>query len=941
MRFIPVVKGIHVLNFQSALPILTTAKHKSRKKLLQTNGGIEKERKLKKPQGSLKFRFPGGHCFWIVTILTGSRNKIHPVFAVVDFSAKLFVTLARCLAAAVSMFCAFIAQFGRRREIFPLLMLCLAGGGWDDARAQIPPHLGMIATNEADAKSNELPHFVVREYVVEDHGLMPTNIWAPILSKYTGPNVSLGEIVKGASELQAAYRSRGHPLTSIAIAQQEIANGVVTLNVFQTAIPQVVVSGVRYYCPTVGEVSNLPAIAPVLVSETTAPPATNTAETASPALFPPAAASTSGGWPVPPPASTPAQIARARAALLREYAEMEAKENDTRIHVVSTNAGPRFEVEKYRITGNTILSPQTMARILTSIDGDYGTNVSIEGIRTVVEQLQQAYRERGYVTVAVGLPQQRLTNATVKVQVTEGRLATIDVEGNHYFSSNNVMRALPSLHTNLLLNANILQAELNRANANQDRQIYPVISPGPEPGASALALHVKDQLPLHAKLQLNNQNSPGTPDLRVNGSAVYDNLWQREHELGVQYGFSPEDYKLGDHWNFYDEPSVADYSAFYRLPLGGPASLENTVENHPAFGYNEATHQFNLPPPTGQTELTMYASRATIDTGVEPISSVVEFNDPQRRVITLDEDQEGLTINEDMGFQLSKPLPEFDGIFSTLAGGLDYKIYSQDNDQTNTFVFNEYTKNASGRSVERTTYINNPTLTKEWVDYFPLELSYNASVNNFLGPATFGLAMSANLWFLSSTRSIQPNNTSTNSPPVYYGRKSLDSITGSGESTGYWVILRPSFSQSIVSANNWTTTLRMDGQWSSEPLISSEQFGIGGVNSVRGYHEGEIFGDTGWHASLEEETPPHVVGAVYGGQLLTVRGSLYTDGATAYLLDPQGRSPVSKLWSLGLGLDTSVGSHWQAQFLFSFPMIDTVLVDRYQPYFNFALTAQF
>src|SRR6202012_365318 len=122
-----------------------------------------------------------------------------------------------------------------------------------------------------------------------------------------------------------------------------------------------------------------------------------------------------------------------------------------------------------------------------------------------VEQLQKAYHDRGYVTIAVGLPQQKLTNATVKIQVTEGWLESIDVKGNRYFSSNNVMRALPSLHTNILLNGNVLQAELNRANINQDRQIYPFICPGPDPGSSALTLNVKDQLPLHGKLDLNNQ----------------------------------------------------------------------------------------------------------------------------------------------------------------------------------------------------------------------------------------------------------------------------------------------------------------------------------------------------------------------------------------------------------------------------------------------------
>ncbi len=125
-------------------------------------------------------------------------------------------------------------------------------------------------------------------------------------------------------------------------------------------------------------------------------------------------------------------------------------------------------------------------------------------------------------------------------------MADIKVTGNHYFSSNNVMRALPSLHTNMVLNGPIFKAELNRANANQDRQIYPVIGPGPEPGTSELTLKVKDHLPLHAKLEFNNENSPGTPDLRVNSSAVATTIsgnWT--NPLGVQYGFSPEDYKAG------------------------------------------------------------------------------------------------------------------------------------------------------------------------------------------------------------------------------------------------------------------------------------------------------------------------------------------------------------------------------------------------------------
>jgi hemolysin activation/secretion protein len=84
-----------------------------------------------------------------------------------------------------------------------------------------------------------------------------------------------------------------------------------------------------------------------------------------------------------------------------------------------------------------------------------------------------------------------------------------------------------------------------------------------------------------------------------------------------------------------------------------------------------------------------------------------------------------------------------------------------------------------------------------------------------------------------------------------------------------------------------------------------------------------------------------VTGVVYGNVPLTVRGSIYMDYAKIYLLDPQGRAPSTELWGTGLGLAASVGSHWEARFLFSVPLISTSDTPRDRPYFNFALSAQF
>ena len=333
------------------------------------------------------------------------------------------------------------------------------------------------------------PHYYVRGYTVEGV-LLSTNILTPVFSKYIGTNVSLQQIVKAASDLQSAYRDQGYPAMSVAFVPEEIRDGIVTFNVAQTAIPQIVVAGER--CLSFSNGLEIVARPPRQLPNLPAHPSPQRPHRLPPALFLAGAMFRCDG-------PITSEMAEAMAALRLKMDELELQARDTRVHVVSTNAGPRFPVEKYLVDGNTVLPPAAIGQAITNIDGAFGTNVSFDGIETVVTELGKAYHERGYVTVAVNVPQQKLTNATVKLQVLEGRLADIKVTGNRYYSSNNVMRALPSLHTNTVLNGPIFNDELNRANANQNRQIYPVIGPGPEPGTSELTLNVKDRLPLHCQ----------------------------------------------------------------------------------------------------------------------------------------------------------------------------------------------------------------------------------------------------------------------------------------------------------------------------------------------------------------------------------------------------------------------------------------------------------
>ena len=606
----------------------------------------------------------------------------------------------------------------------------------------------------------------------------------------------------------------------------------------------------------------------------------------------------------------------------------------------ATNAALHFRVDKYLVQGNTLLSPAEIGRIFTNVPAAFGTNVTIDGILDADGALQAAYRERGFMTVIVLPVPQKLTNAEVILKVTEAPLVAIKVknEGGQWFSSNNVMRALPDLHTNMLLNAKIFQRELDAANMSRYRQIYPVVGPGPEPGTSELTLTVKDRLPLHARLEVNNdQATPGTPQLRANFSSQYDNLWGLEHEIGLQYNFSVEELKGGKDYvaTPLDNPLVVNYSGYYRMPLGGYSSVQNEVNAHPgSFGYNEATHQFNLPPPTGRPELTFFASRAVSDTGVQ--NGQVGFATPPSEFtnngviysplsFTTNSAGDNITVNEDLGLKLVLPLPQIGKISATLSLGADLKLFQQTSYNTNENNFLvQYTDQQGQLQVIPFSAPQPQPAVRTALNYFPLNLGLNGSAPDKWGTTYFN----ANLNF--------------NVLPGFSKAADFAKVSGLIPARAKYVTTQLGADRIQTIHKDWTVKLHADGQWANGPLFSSEQYAMGGASGVRGYSNGEAYGDTGWRVSIEPQLPPFNLG-MFGdennGEVGWLRNSVFMDYGQVYLLHgnyfaqfaSQGGLPVGSLpnnpsrlsfWGAGWSLTANIGDHFDARLTVAFPLKD-------------------
>ncbi len=188
--------------------------------------------------------------------------------------------------------------------------------------------------------------------------------------------------------------------------------------------------------------------------------------------------------------------------------------------------------------GNTVLPSRDIERLLYPLLGPGQTLTDVEKARTALEKL---YHDQGFGTAFVDIPPQRVSEGVVRLRVTEGRIEETKIGGAKYFPERDVIARLPATKAGDVLQISKLQEELAAVNAaTPDRAVVPVLKAGSAPGTVDIALTVNDTLPLHGSLELNNQATIDTRELRTVASLAYDDMFGRLDSLAFQYQFTPQ-----------------------------------------------------------------------------------------------------------------------------------------------------------------------------------------------------------------------------------------------------------------------------------------------------------------------------------------------------------------------------------------------------------------
>ena len=94
---------------------------------------------------------------------------------------------------------------------------------------------------------------------------------------------------------------------------------------------------------------------------------------------------------------------------------------------------------------------------------------------------------------------------------------------------------------------------------------------------------------------------------------------------------------------------------------------------------------------------------------------------------------------------------------------------------------------------------------------------------------------------------------------------------------------------------DWTILIRAEAQLASGALLPSEQLGLGGLRTVRGYREREFLADSGWWGSLEARSPAW--SGNFWQKELSAQGLLFSDHGLTW----RENEDSEQLLSLGVG----------------------------------------
>jgi len=188
------------------------------------------------------------------------------------------------------------------------------------------------------------------------------------------------------------------------------------------------------------------------------------------------------------------------------------------------------EVREIVVSPSRILTGEEINTVIAQCSGRFS---GIELLEAVVAELNDLYFEKGYPNAIAFVPEQSVENGIVLIELREGTVGEIKVEGNIFTTENYILRYL-KLEKGEILNLGNLEKNLVSFNRwNSGITASSVLEPGTQAGTTDITINTEEKIPLKAFLTFDNYASRALEKVRYGVHALSYNLTPLRESLSA------------------------------------------------------------------------------------------------------------------------------------------------------------------------------------------------------------------------------------------------------------------------------------------------------------------------------------------------------------------------------------------------------------------------
>jgi len=235
--------------------------------------------------------------------------------------------------------------------------------------------------------------------------------------------------------------------------------------------------------------------------------------------------------------------------------------------------GTPIAVARFDFTGNTMVASADLQQQVAKY---VGRSLTLAELYKVTQDLTRFYQAKGYPLSSVNLPVQRIDEGKVWLEVLEGKVGKVRVEGYRYYKGETLQEQLNQLASGAVVTRDTLVRELLLLNDMPGIEARMVVVPGADPQTSDLVVRITEDGFSHA----------------VSG----DNFGRDQiGEARINYSLAVHGMGRGDELTLALTHSAADLLDYGRLGYSLPVGDQGARLGASAFGSFYTVEDPNFP----------------------------------------------------------------------------------------------------------------------------------------------------------------------------------------------------------------------------------------------------------------------------------------------------------------------------------------------------------